>query len=326
MPTGAFPELAASPVMATEANAEAFIFFILPVPATEASSKPPAFPVASTDTIPTSHVKSKTVPASHVPSTDFTVRQVMPTEAIPEWPTLCVGHEEFAPVQSTPESIVPESTIEESSSRAHSKESSPVPAVEVIVFEPAPERAVPVSAPTPEFAPVSAEKDSKSVSESDPATLKDTLEPVSNPVSKTLSNCSVAVCAVFRCDVNLMRNERKFYKISGNVSSGWIEQIGIRSASFQLVSTASLDYDEDKYIYFADSLSSVPVCELNTQVEVYEEPSILKEVIVGVIGGLMIISLITAVLYKSGFFKRKAKQQIKDPAQEADEVDNLNEI
>ncbi|KAI2658903.1 Integrin alpha-X [Labeo rohita] len=270
--------------------------------------------------------------------------------------------------KSTPESIVPESTIEESSSRAHSKESSPVPAVEVIVFEPAPERAVPVSAPTPEFAPVSAEKDSKSVSESDPATLKDTLEPVSNPVSKTLSvssstspvsvtvtkpswksrpipdcfrerdewptstaflkvlektnilNCSVAVCAVFRCDVNLMRNERKFYKISGNVSSGWIEQIGIRSASFQLVSTASLDYDEDKYIYFADSLSSVPVCELNTQVEVYEEPSILKEVIVGVIGGLMIISLITAVLYKSGFFKRKAKQQIKDPAQEADEV------
>ncbi|RXN25734.1 integrin alpha-M-like protein [Labeo rohita] len=127
--------------------------------------------------------------------------------------------------------------------------------------------------------------------------------------TKNVQNCSVAVCAVFRCDVNLMRNERKFYNISGNVSSGWIEQIGIRSASFQLVSTASLDYDEDKYIYFSDSLSSVPVCEheifivlvrvkVNTQVEVYEEQSILKEVIVGVIGGLLIISLITAVLLK----------------------------
>uniref|UniRef100_A0A9J7Y0U0 VWFA domain-containing protein n=1 Tax=Cyprinus carpio carpio TaxID=630221 RepID=A0A9J7Y0U0_CYPCA len=112
---------------------------------------------------------------------------------------------------------------------------------------------------------------------------------------KNVLNCSVTVCAVFRCDVNLMRNERKFYNISSNVSSRWIEQIGPMSASFQLVSTASLDYDEDEYIYFSNSLSSVPV---STQVEVYEEPSILKEVIGGVIGGLLIMSLITAALYK----------------------------
>uniref|UniRef100_A0A672KEJ3 Integrin alpha-X-like n=1 Tax=Sinocyclocheilus grahami TaxID=75366 RepID=A0A672KEJ3_SINGR len=122
---------------------------------------------------------------------------------------------------------------------------------------------------------------------------------------KTKNNCSVAVCAVFRCEVNLMRNERKFYNISSNVSSGWIEQIGMRSASFQLVSIASLDYDEDKYIYFSDSLSSVPVCEVITQVEVFEEPSILKEVTGGVIGGLLIISLITAALYKVKLRKNK---------------------
>lgn len=38
--------------------------------------------------------------------------------------------------------------------------------------------------------------------------------------------------------------------------------------------------------------------KVNTQVEVYEEPSILKEVVGGVIGGLLIVSLITAALYK----------------------------
>ncbi|XP_077080765.1 integrin alpha-X isoform X2 [Siphateles boraxobius] len=141
---------------------------------------------------------------------------------------------------------------------------------------------------------------------------------------KNVLNCSVAVCAVFRCDVNLMRNERKLYNISSNVSSGWIEQIGVRSASFELVSTASLNYDEDKYTYFSDSLSPAPVCKVNTQVEVYEEPHLLKEIFGGVIGGLFIISLITATLYKSGFFKRKAKQQIKDLTQEANELEYLD--
>lgn len=48
MPTEALLDLAAPPVMATEADAEAFI---LPVSATEASSKAPAFPVAAMDAV-----------------------------------------------------------------------------------------------------------------------------------------------------------------------------------------------------------------------------------------------------------------------------------
>ncbi|XP_051522503.1 integrin alpha-X-like isoform X3 [Myxocyprinus asiaticus] len=140
---------------------------------------------------------------------------------------------------------------------------------------------------------------------------------------KRVINCSVAVCAVFKCDLNLIKNERKFYHISGNVTSRWIEQTGVRSASFQLISTASLDFDQNKYIYFSDSHYS-PICKVNSQVEVYEEPSHIKEFAGGVSGGLLLICLITAVLLKAGFFKRKSMQQMESATQEADELD-LNE-
>ncbi|XP_036417042.1 integrin alpha-M-like [Colossoma macropomum] len=126
-------------------------------------------------------------------------------------------------------------------------------------------------------------------------------------------NCSVAVCRLFRCSANLMKRDLKFYNISANVSSGWIEQTGLRSAVFELVSTATLEYDRNKYIYYSsDSLHTAPVREINTQVEVYEEKNMLKEIIGGVIGGLLLLALITAGLYKAGFFKSQYKQMLED--------------
>ncbi len=35
----------------------------------------------------------------------------------------------------------------------------------------------------------------------------------------------MAACAEFSCDDTLIKNERTFYNITGNVSSGWIEQV-----------------------------------------------------------------------------------------------------
>ncbi|XP_036427543.1 integrin alpha-M-like [Colossoma macropomum] len=114
-------------------------------------------------------------------------------------------------------------------------------------------------------------------------------------------NCSVAVCRLFRCSANLKRHDLKFYNISANVSSGWIEQTGLRSAVFELVSTASLEYDKNKYYYF-DSLDTAHFEKINTQVEVYEERNLLLEIIGGAIGGLLLLALITTGLLKVGFF------------------------
>ncbi|XP_076844021.1 integrin alpha-M-like isoform X2 [Brachyhypopomus gauderio] len=132
-------------------------------------------------------------------------------------------------------------------------------------------------------------------------------------------NCSVAVCRRFRCNANLTRIESKFYNISGHVSSGWIEQTGLRSAVFELVSTATLEYDQNKYVYFSsDSLHTAPTGMINTQVEVYEEKNILKEAVGGAVGGLLLLALITAALYKVGFFKSQYKQMLEDAGTEAD--------
>ncbi|XP_053495218.1 integrin alpha-M isoform X2 [Ictalurus furcatus] len=129
-------------------------------------------------------------------------------------------------------------------------------------------------------------------------------------------NCSVAVCRVFKCPENLIRKQTKFYTISGNISSGWIEQTGLRSAVFELVSTATLDYNKTTYIYFSDSVNTAPTGKINTQVEVYEEKFPLKETIGGVVGGLVLLALITAGLYKAGFFKSNYQKMLEEAGAE----------
>ncbi|KAL6474960.1 hypothetical protein MHYP_G00160000 [Metynnis hypsauchen] len=94
-----------------------------------------------------------------------------------------------------------------------------------------------------------------SMDRDEPPTIPDFVEALKKQPSV---DCSVAVCRLFRCSANLKRLDLKFYNISANVSSGWIEQTGLRSAVFELVSTATLEYDKNKYYYF-DSLNTATI-------------------------------------------------------------------
>ncbi|XP_077358054.1 integrin alpha-M-like isoform X2 [Festucalex cinctus] len=126
-------------------------------------------------------------------------------------------------------------------------------------------------------------------------------------------DCSVATCRVFKCIRFMGRLEGKRYKISANMSSAWIQQIELEKAKFIFTTTASLEYDKNQYIFFSTSSNNIPPdFKIETEVEVYPQPDFTKEIVGGSLGGLAILVILSAVLYKAGFFKSKYKEMIND--------------
>ncbi|CAL8282126.1 unnamed protein product [Merluccius merluccius] len=126
-------------------------------------------------------------------------------------------------------------------------------------------------------------------------------------------DCSVASCLVFRCNMFMGRGQSSTFTITANLSSAWITQIGLQSAKFLLISTATLEYQEDKYIFYStESKHTPPIQKIVTEVEVYPEANFTKEIVGGTIGGLILLAIITAGLYKAGFFKSQYKQMIEE--------------
>ncbi|XP_068162336.1 integrin alpha-M [Antennarius striatus] len=136
-----------------------------------------------------------------------------------------------------------------------------------------------------------------------------------------LVDCSVAQCRVFKCNRFMVELDRKQYTISANLSSGWIEQIGLQAAKFFLTSTATLEYDRSQFIFFSTGSDyNPPVRQIVAEVEVYPEPDFTTEIIGGSLGGLALVALITIGLYKAGFFKSKYQDMINDKTGEAGEL------
>ncbi|XP_039740337.1 integrin alpha-X isoform X1 [Pteropus medius] len=121
-------------------------------------------------------------------------------------------------------------------------------------------------------------------------------------------DCSIADCLRFRCDIpSFGIQEELDFILKGNLSFGWISQT-LQKNVF-IVSVAEITFNRSVY-------SQLPGQEvfLRAQIEMvlekYEVHNPMPLIVGSSVGGLLLLALITAILYKVGFFKRQYKEMM----------------
>ncbi|XP_044868884.1 integrin alpha-M-like isoform X2 [Mauremys mutica] len=139
-------------------------------------------------------------------------------------------------------------------------------------------------------------------SESETPGSKDFVKQMSK---RPLLDCSVATCKKIRCRIASLETQQSLeFMIKGNVSFQWVSQTQQQKVS--LVSEARIEYEEEKYTQKEGFIRR----QVQTVVERSEVYNYLPIVVGSSVGGLVLLALITAALYKFGFFKHQYKQMV----------------
>ncbi|CAM4680444.1 integrin alpha-D-like isoform X1 [Lepidochelys kempii] len=124
---------------------------------------------------------------------------------------------------------------------------------------------------------------------------------------RPLLDCSVAICKKIRCSITSLEMQQPLeFMIKGSVSFQWVSQTQQQKVS--LVSEAQIEYEEKKYTQKEGFVQR----QVQTVVERSEVYNYLPIIVGSSVGGLVLLALITAALYKFGFFKRQYKQMMQD--------------
>nr|XP_005313365.2 integrin alpha-M isoform X2 [Chrysemys picta bellii] len=141
-------------------------------------------------------------------------------------------------------------------------------------------------------------------SEAETPGLKDFVKQMSD---RPLLDCSVATCKKIRCRIASLEMQQPLeFRIKGNVSFQWVSQTQQQKVS--LVSEARIEYEEKKYTQKEGFVQR----QVQTVVERSEAYNYLPIIMGSSVGGLVLLALITAALYKLDFFKCKYKQMMED--------------
>ncbi|XP_006896550.1 PREDICTED: integrin alpha-M [Elephantulus edwardii] len=125
-------------------------------------------------------------------------------------------------------------------------------------------------------------------------------------------NCSVAICRRIQCDIPFLSIQEKFtVTLKGNLSFDWY--IKTSHNHLLLVSTAEIFFNESAYALLPGQEVFVKA-QAETKVEEYEVHDPLPLIVGSSVGGLVLLALITAALYKLGFFKRQYKDMMSEAA------------
>ncbi|KAK1344504.1 hypothetical protein QTO34_013201 [Cnephaeus nilssonii] len=147
------------------------------------------------------------------------------------------------------------------------------------------------------------------------------MEPPQQPDFQTqiprsfVLDCSAAACRRFRCDVPAFSIQEELdFILKGNLSFGWVSQTQQKKVS--VVSVAEITFDRAVYAQLPGQEAFLRA-QMEMVLEEYEVYDPLPLVVGSSVGGLVLLALITATLFKLGFFKRRYKEMMDDKPEDA---------
>uniref|UniRef100_A0A8D2DH36 Integrin subunit alpha D n=1 Tax=Sciurus vulgaris TaxID=55149 RepID=A0A8D2DH36_SCIVU len=143
------------------------------------------------------------------------------------------------------------------------------------------------------------------VSEREPPRHSDFLTQI--PRSSVL-DCSIADCLRFHCDIpSFGIQEELHFILKGNLSFSWVSQT--LQKKVLVMSVAEITFDRSVYSQLPGQEAFLRA-QMETLLEEYEVYNPIPLIVGSCVGGLLLLALITATLYKLGFFKRQYKEML----------------
>ncbi|XP_061065973.1 integrin alpha-X [Eubalaena glacialis] len=125
---------------------------------------------------------------------------------------------------------------------------------------------------------------------------------------KPVLDCSIADCLRFRCDIpSFGVQEELDFILKGNLNFSWVSQT--LQKKVLVVSVAEITFNRSVYSQLPGQEAFLRA-QMELVLEKYEVYNPTPIIVGSSVGGLLLLALITAILYKVGFFKRQYKEMM----------------